>query len=90
MNSLVVYTAKGCPYCTKLKKGLKEIGVEFNEIRLDVEKNKKIYESLEKASGQNSVPMMLVNQKHLLVPVKSFNTIEEGVELIKKFKNDKF
>jgi len=87
MDSLVVYTAKGCPYCEKLKKGLKKIGVNFNEVRVDLEKNKKIYESLEKVSGDTSVPMMLVNKKHLLVPGKSFNTIEEGVSLIENFKN---
>ncbi len=76
-----VFSMKGCPHCDNLKNKLKENNIEF--VELDVDDNELLYERFSKKVKNEFLPAMLVD-KTAYVPEKSFNTIDEAVELVKK------
>ena len=81
MKIAVVYTMKGCPHCDNLKNKLKENSIEFVEI--DIDENELLYERFSKKVNNEFLPAILVG-KTAYVPEKSFTTIDEAVELVKK------
>lgn len=82
-----VYTMEGCPYCDKLKGLLKDYNIEFKEIDINDKKYKLEFNKIMEISGADSVPIVIVKKK-ILIPEKSFMTIEEGFEIIKKLLNE--
>jgi len=76
-----VYSSTQCKYCDKLKKLLNNEKIEFINIDVDDEKNKNECEKLFKFVGEPIIPIIIINKK-VLVPNKSFKTIEEALELI--------
>ena len=78
-----VYTMKECPYCTEMKDMLKNEGIEFKDIDIDEPKNKLEFNKLVEISGADSVPVVIVGKK-ILIPERSFFTIEEGFYTVKK------
>lgn len=82
-----VYTMEGCPYCDKLKGLLKEDNIEFKEIDINDKKYKLEFNKIMEISGADSVPVVIVKKK-ILIPEKSFMTIEEGFSIIKKLLNE--
>jgi glutaredoxin len=82
-----VYTMEGCPYCDKLKGLLKDNDIEFKEIDINDKKYKLEFNKIMEISGADSVPIVIVKKK-ILIPEKSFMTIEEGFEIIKKLLNE--
>jgi glutaredoxin len=72
---------KGCPHCDNLKNKLKENNIEFVEI--DIDDNELLYERFSKKVNNDFLPAILVG-KTAYVPEKSFTTIDEAVELVKK------
>ena len=72
---------KGCPHCDNLKNKLKENNIEFVEI--DINENELLYERFSKKVNNEFLPAILVG-KTAYVPEKSFTTIDEAVELVKK------
>ena len=76
-----VFSMKGCPHCDNLKNKLIENNIEF--VELDVDDNELLYERFSKKVKNEFLPAMLVD-KTAYVPEKSFNTIDEAVELVKK------
>lgn len=82
-----VYTMEGCPYCDKLKGLLKDDDIEFKEIDINDKKYKLEFSKIMEISGADSVPIVIVKKK-ILIPEKSFMTIEEGFEIIKKLLNE--
>lgn len=82
-----VYTMEGCPYCNKLKGLLKDDDIEFKEIDINDKKYKLEFNKIMEISGADSVPIVIVKKK-ILIPEKSFMTIEEGFEIIKKLLNE--
>lgn len=76
-----VFSMKGCPHCDNLKNKLKENNIEF--VELDVDDNELLYERFSKKVNNEFLPAMLIG-KTAYVPEKSFNTIDEAVELVKK------
>ena len=72
---------KGCPHCDNLKNKLKENNIEFVEI--DIDDNELLYERFSKKVNNEFLPAILVG-KTAYVPEKSFTTIDEAVELVKK------
>jgi len=82
-----VYTMEGCPYCDKLKGLLKDDDIEFKEIDINDKKYKLEFNKIMEISGADSVPIVIVKKK-ILIPEKSFMTIEEGFEIIKKLLNE--
>tara|TARA_R110000868_G_scaffold239601_1_gene494073 strand:+ start:1057 stop:1314 length:258 start_codon:yes stop_codon:yes gene_type:complete len=82
-----LYKMNGCPFCDKLKGLLEENDIEFKEIDINDERYKFEFNSIVEKSGADSVPIVIVNNK-ILIPEKSFMTIEEGISIIKKLLNE--
>ena len=76
-----VFSMKGCPHCDNLKNKLKENNIEF--VELDVDDNNLLYERFSKKVKNEYLPAILIG-KTAYVPEKSFNTIDEAVELVKQ------
>lgn len=76
-----VFTLKNCPYCKTLKEKLKYEGIEFKE--LDADKYEELFEKISEKTGNDSVPVVLVN-KQILAPDIGFKTIDQAIEIIKK------
>jgi glutaredoxin len=72
---------KGCPHCDNLKNKLKENNIEF--VELDIDDNNLLYERFSKKVDNEFLPAILIG-KTAYVPEKSFTTIDEAVELVKK------
>ncbi|MGO5075449.1 glutaredoxin domain-containing protein [Clostridium sporogenes] len=54
-----VYTAEGCPWCTKVKTYLKTKEMDFEE--LNIEKDEKAREEMVQKSNQRGVPVLDIN-----------------------------
>lgn len=76
-----VFSMKGCPHCDNLKNKLKENNIEF--VELDIDDNNLLYERFSKKVDNEFLPAILIG-KTAYVPEKSFTTIDEAVELVKK------
>ena len=88
---VIVYTMKGCPYCEMIKEQLNETGIEYY-VR-DIHDYEDEFDMFCEIVGNDYVPaFMLVEdadsdnpKPKLFSPEGDFNTIEEGVEIIKNF-----
>ena len=78
-----VYTLTNCSYCKELKEFLIQDNIEFSEVNIDLPENEKEFSELAKIAESEVVPMVKIDDK-LLVPNKSFHTILDGYNLIKK------
>ena len=76
-----VFSMKGCPHCDNLKNKLKENNIEFVEI--DIDDDNLLYERFSKKVDNEFLPAILIG-KTAYVPERSFTTIDEAVELVKK------
>ena len=79
-----VYGFEDCPYCKDLRSLLKEEGIEFNYVDINLPENKEEFDNIIKISNSDEIPIILVG-KQILIPNVSFKTIKEGVEITKKF-----
>jgi glutaredoxin len=77
-----VYTGQGCEYCKKLKELLAKENIDYVEIDVDDKENKEEADKVFEFAGVAVVPI-IIKKPHMLVPTKSFNTIEEAINLIK-------
>lgn len=57
MEKTVVYTKKGCPYCSKLLDELQEKGVDFQEV--DVESDREALRVVKDEYGADRVPVLV-------------------------------
>jgi glutaredoxin len=80
---ITVYSFPTCPYCNELKTLLKEDGIQFRDVNVDLKENEEEFNKIMEISDADEVPIIRVG-KNLLVPNKSFHTIKEGFELTKK------
>lgn len=65
-NNVVVFSKSYCPYCTKAKGLLSQLGVEFQAIELDrVSNGSAIQSTLLSMTGQRTVPNIFIKQQHL-------------------------
>ena len=85
-----LYKTTNCPFCKEMENKLNERNIEFEIV--DISERQAIGERLlevveaQTGSDQLFVPIILVN-KQLLIPESSFNTIDEGIELVEKLRN---
>ena len=63
MAKIEIYSTKFCPYCVRAKMLLDQKGVEYQEIRvdLDMEQRKKMIS----LSGRTSVPQIFIDDDHI-------------------------
>jgi glutaredoxin len=87
---IIVYTMKGCPFCDMMKKSLTENQIDFME--RDIEKHEEEYNLFVKSTGNNEyVPAFMIietdgtnTKSGLYAPERDYNTIDEGVKIIKE------
>ena len=58
---VILYTAPACPFCVIVKKYLERNNVKFKEI--DISKDKKAEEEIQKKSNQTNVPVTNIDGK---------------------------
>lgn len=76
-----IFSMKGCPHCENLKNKLNENNIDY--IDIDVDENEELYEVFSKKVDNQYLPAILMG-KTAFVPDRSFQTIDEAVELVKK------
>jgi len=59
--SVIVYSSAHCPYCVMAKQLLQRKGVDFKEIRVDLDPSKR--EEMMQKSRQRTVPQIFINNK---------------------------
>jgi glutaredoxin 3 len=63
MSDVVMYSTGYCPYCVRAKMLLKQKNVEFTDIRVDVESDRR--DEMVQRSGRTSVPQIFINDFHV-------------------------
>ncbi|KAG0736834.1 hypothetical protein G6F57_011037 [Rhizopus arrhizus] len=65
-NKIAVFSKSYCPYCTRAKKALEGLKLDFFHIELDNEEDgAAIQQYLLEKTGQRTVPNIFINQKHV-------------------------
>jgi len=78
-----VYTIENCPYCREIKEGLKNLGIKYKEVNVDLDENIDEFEEIVEVTEVSTVPMIRIKNE-VLVPDVSFKTINEAVNIIKE------
>jgi len=85
--SIIVYTMKGCPFCTDFKKLLEESKIEFHE--RDIDEFSDEYDLFSKINNNDMIPALLIieteNGNHTAyqyVPERDYNELTEAVAII--------
>ena len=63
MNEIIIYSTLICPYCNAAKQLLQSKGLEYQEIRVDQDRQQRLV-MMEK-SGRTSVPQIFINGEHV-------------------------
>lgn len=61
MAKVIVYSKETCPYCRLAKDLLKARGVDFEEIRIDLDESKR--EEMVRLSNRRTVPQIFINDQ---------------------------
>lgn len=91
MKITVVYTMKGCPYCTMIKEELEKNNIFFLE--RDIDEYQEEYDEFSKVTNEYVPAIMLLTLDEnenatnvkLLAPDRDFQNIYEGVEIVKGY-----
>jgi len=80
MNKVQIYTSSYCPYCIRAKQLLESKGVEYNEVNLDKNPEKKL-ETMQKHNWR-TVPIILIGDELIggydqLVSLERSNKLDE-------------
>ena len=86
-KKVIVYGIDGCPYCTDMKTRLTEMKIPFTYVDANLPENITETDKVFEAAKSDSVPIVRVGNQ-LLVPEVSFQSIDEGANLVKRFLND--
>lgn len=76
-----VYTSKNCDYCKDLQEKLNKLNLEFTNIDIDDDSNREYVTKLFEFVGEPVIPIIIYD-KHVLVPNRSFQTIDQAIVLI--------
>ncbi len=63
VSEVVIYTTRFCPYCIRAKALLDHKQVDFSEIPVDMDREKR-QEMMEK-SGRHTVPQIWIGEEHV-------------------------
>lgn len=61
MANIIIYSKANCPYCEWAKTLLQQKKAAFQEIRIDLEPDKRI--EMEQLSGRRTVPQIFINDQ---------------------------
>ncbi len=62
-NEITIYSTLICPYCSAAKQLLKSKDLDYQEIRVD--QNRQQRQVMMEKSGRTSVPQIFINDKHV-------------------------
>jgi glutaredoxin len=91
MNNLniVVYTMKGCPFCTDFKDMLTNEGIEFFD--RDIDDYEEEYQLFTEVTDNDMIPALLIiegddkeHKSFLYAPERDYNELSEAVSIIKE------
>ncbi|ODM92618.1 Thioredoxin reductase 3 [Orchesella cincta] len=80
-NSVIVFSKTFCPFCTKVKNLLTDLGVQFKVIELDTmeaDEGAKWQEALLAKSGQRTVPNVYIRGQHIGGSSDVFQAFDEN------------
>ena len=87
MTTVVVYTMKGCPFCTEFKDMLKENKIRF--IDRDIDKYSDEYNLFVEATENDYIPALMIikdggekRKSFLYAPERNYNELSEAVDII--------
>ena len=63
MTKIVIYTKENCPYCVWAKQLLDSKKVNYEEIRVDIDPEKRM--EMERLSGRRTVPQIFFNDQSI-------------------------
>ena len=63
MKKTLIYTTAICPYCVRAKQLLKEKGLVYTEIRVDLDDVER--EKMIARSGRRTVPQIFIDDQHI-------------------------
>lgn len=63
MQRVLVYSTRLCPYCHMARQLLKSKGVDFEEIRVDGDRQKRAV--MTELSGRHTVPQIFIGETHV-------------------------
>lgn len=63
-KKVIIYTSSLCVFCYEAKALLNKYNVDFNEVNIDIDYNKR-EEMVLKANGRTSVPQIFIGSKHI-------------------------
>ena len=63
-DKVIIYTSSLCGFCYQAKALLKKYDIDFNEINIDIDYNRK-KEMVLKTNGKTSVPQIFIGSKHI-------------------------
>lgn len=91
--SVILFTMKGCPYCTEIKEMLNNENIHDYHER-DIDEYKDEYDLFCEITNSDSVPALLViegdssnNKSYLYTPDRDYNTLSEAVDIVKRHLN---
>ncbi len=64
MPKVIMYSTRFCPYCVRARMLLEKKGVEFTDIRVDHEPQRR-NEMITRAGGRSSVPQIFIDEEHV-------------------------
>jgi glutaredoxin len=90
--NVVVYTMKGCPFCTDFKDMLVNENIEFFD--RDIDEYKDEYDLFVEITSNDMIPSMLIiegdeksHESFLYAPERNYNELTEALDIIKGHKN---
>jgi glutaredoxin len=92
MKVAVVYTMKGCPFCTMIKEELEKEDIPF--IERDIQEYEEEYDEFSRVTENDYVPALMLltldenddaSNVKLLAPDRDFQDIYEGVSMAKEY-----
>lgn len=63
MPAIQIYTSQLCGYCQRARRLLDRKGVEYEEIRVDIEPER--WHEMVARSGRDTVPQLFVGERHV-------------------------
>jgi len=64
MKNVTIYTTRVCPFCVRAKRLLKRKGVDYEELRVDLNPEL-VEEAIEKSGGCRTVPQIFIDDFHV-------------------------
>lgn len=71
MGEVVMYATATCPYCLRARRLLERKGIDYREIRVDLEPSR--WAEMEQRSRRNTVPQIFVDGR----PLGGFDELAE-------------